>query len=83
MAKLKKIVFILFILVVLNLGTGFYLLNFQGNEFLGNRFIGGAVAVGAIILMPLFLYTRFKGKKLADYTLTPENIKKMKDKLQE
>ena len=31
--------------------------------------------------MPLFLYDRWNGKKLKDYTLTEENIKKIKKKL--
>ena len=32
--------------------------------------------------MPLFLYDRWNGKKLKDYTLTEENIKKIKNKLE-
>ncbi len=31
--------------------------------------------------MPLFLYDRWNGKKLKDYTLTEENIKKIKKNL--
>ena len=31
--------------------------------------------------MPLFLYNRWNGKKLKDYTLTKENIKKIKNNL--
>ena len=30
--------------------------------------------------MPLFLYHRWKGKRLEDYTLTKEKMDKMKDK---
>ncbi len=32
--------------------------------------------------MPLFLYDRWNGKKLKDYTLTEENIKKIKNQLE-
>jgi hypothetical protein len=30
--------------------------------------------------MPLFLVHRWKGKKLKDYTLSEENLKKMREK---
>jgi len=30
--------------------------------------------------MPIFLVVRWRGKKLEDYTLSPENMKKMRDK---
>ena len=32
--------------------------------------------------MPLFLYDRWNGKKLKDYTLTEENIKKIKNQFE-
>ena len=35
--------------------------------------------VGTFIFMPLFLAHRWKGKKLKDYTLSDENLKKMKE----
>jgi len=33
--------------------------------------------------MPLFLALRWKGKKLKDYTLSEENIRKMREKADE
>ena len=33
--------------------------------------------------MPLFLALRWKGKKLKDYTLREENIRKMREKADE
>jgi len=32
----------------------------------------------AFLFLPLFLYHRWKGKRLEDYTLTEENLKKMR-----
>lgn len=70
---------ILGVLILLAIGTGFY---FRMNDelLLGDRIIGIAVLASAFILLPLFLYHRWKGKKLKDYTLSEENLKKMKDR---
>ncbi len=73
------IIKILAILILTAIGTGFY---FRLNEdlILGDRIIGIAVLASAFILMPMFLYVRWNGKKLEDYTLSDKNIKKMRDK---
>jgi hypothetical protein len=70
---------ILSVLILLAIGTGFY---FRMNEelLMGDRIIGLAVLASAFILMPLFLYHRWKGKKLKDYTLSEENLNKMKER---
>ncbi|MCM4159471.1 hypothetical protein FHG64_11050 [Antarcticibacterium flavum] len=69
---------ILTVLIILAIGTGFY---YRINEdvVLGDRIIGLAVLASAFILMPIFLYVRWKGKRLEDYTLSDKNIKKMKE----
>ena len=46
---------------------------------IGDIIIGVSVLVGTLIFMPLFLVQRWKGKKLKDYTLSEENLKKMKE----
>lgn len=46
---------------------------------IGDIIIGVSVLVGTLIFMPLFLAQRWKGKKLKDYTLSEENLKKMKE----
>lgn len=76
---MMQIIKILAILILIAIGTGFY---FRMNDdlILGDRIIGIAVLASAFILMPLFLYARWNGKKLEDYTLSDKNIKKMKDK---
>lgn len=76
---MNKIIGVLAILIAIAIGTGFY---FRMNEqvLLGDRIIGIAVLASAFLLMPLFLYHRWKGKNLKDYTLSDENLKKMKER---
>jgi len=45
--------------------------------------IGLSVLIGAFIFMPIFLAIRWKGKKLKDYTLSDENLKKMREKAED
>ncbi len=42
-----------------------------------NKFIGGGTVGLFFVAMPLFLITAGKGKRMKDYMLTKENIKKM------
>jgi hypothetical protein len=48
------------------------------NPDLGNKIVGFSVLAGAFVFMPVFLVHRWRGKKLSDYTLTQENLEKMK-----
>ncbi len=70
---------ILGILILLAVGTGFYY-RINDDFVLGDRIIGLAVLAFAFVLMPIFLFVRWKGKKLEDYTLSDKNMKKMKDR---
>lgn len=47
---------------------------------LGNKFIGFGTLGLFLVAMPLFLYKESKGKKMKDYMLTEENIRKMRKK---
>lgn len=76
---MNTILKILGILILLAIGTGFYF-KLNDDPLLGDRIIGIAVLASAFILMPLFLYHRWKGKNLKDYTLSDENLKKMKER---
>lgn len=69
---------ILGILILIAIGTGFYF-RLNDDELLGDKIIGVAVLASAFILMPIFLYVRWKGKKLEDYTLSEKNFKKMRE----
>lgn len=70
---------VLGILILLAVGIGFYIRTFE-DETIGDVIIGLAVLASAFILMPIFLYVRWKGKRLKDYTLTKENMDRMRDK---
>ncbi|HKL35987.1 MAG TPA: hypothetical protein VJ899_06830 [Salegentibacter sp.] len=76
---MNTILKILGILILVAIGVGFYYRTFE-DVLLGDQIIGLAVLASAFILMPIFLYVRWKGKRLKDYTLTKENMDKMRDK---
>ncbi|HSP13092.1 MAG TPA: hypothetical protein VLO29_11250 [Salegentibacter sp.] len=70
---------ILGIAILIAIGVGFYIRTFE-DQAEGDVIIGIAVLASAFILMPIFLYVRWKGKRLQDYTLTKENMDRMRDK---
>ncbi|TBW27910.1 hypothetical protein EZJ28_09235 [Gramella sp. KN1008] len=70
---------ILGILILVAIAVGFYF-RLTGDILTGDRIIGISVLASAFILMPVFLYVRWKGKRLKDYTLSDENMKKMRDR---
>ncbi len=70
---------IFFVFVLANICVGYAIR--QDNLPLGEKWIGLSVAIGFFIYMPLFLVHRWKGKRLQDYTLSNENLKKMRDTL--
>ena len=45
----------------------------------GDKIIGFSVLFAVLIFLPLFLYHRWKGKRLKDYTLSEENLRKMRE----
>jgi len=47
---------------------------------LAHKYIGFGTAGLFLLAMPLFLYKESKGKKMNDYMLTEENIRKMRGK---
>lgn len=77
---MRNFLTIFFIIQVFSIIIGFYYKAYFKSE-IGDKIIGFSVLIGVFIFMPLFLYDRWNGKKLKDYTLTEENIKKIKKKL--
>jgi hypothetical protein len=77
---MKWVLRVLFVLVLINIIVGYVIR--QENLVLGEKWIGLSVAVAFFVFMPLFLAHRWKGKHLKDYTLSPENLKKMKETLE-
>jgi hypothetical protein len=47
---------------------------------LGNSYVGFGTLFLFLIAMPVFIFSEAKGKKIHDYMLTEENIKKMQGK---
>ncbi len=74
---MKYFITLLFIAVLLSIGIGFYLK--PSDEATGNLIIGLSLMVGFFVLMPVFIYHRWKNKNVNDYMLTKENIEKMQD----
>jgi flagellar biosynthesis protein FliP len=74
---MKYFITLLFIAVLLSIGIGFFLK--PSDEATGNLIIGLSLMVGFFVLMPVFIYHRWKNKNVKDYMLTKENIEKMQD----
>ena len=73
---MTRLLQILFALILLTLISGFVIKSNQA--VLGDRVIGLTILFTSFIFMPLFIYHRWKDKKLSDYTLTAENFEKMR-----
>lgn len=67
----------MFPIAMITLAVGFYLKS--SDEKTGELLIGLSVAFSFFILMPLFIYHRWKDKNMRDYWLTSENIRKMQN----
>jgi len=52
----------------------------EENGPLSDKFIGSGTVGLFLVAMPLFLFNYSKGKKMKDYMLTEENIRKMQGK---
>ena len=76
---MKLFMKILGIAILIAIAIGFYF-RLNDDVLTGDRIIGIAVLVSAFILMPVFLFVRWRGKKLKDYTLSEDNLKKMREK---
>ena len=75
---MKYFLRILFLGVLISLAYGLFI-NSTGNTLLGNKIIGFTVLTGAFVFMPIFLVHRWKGKRLKDYTLSKENLDKVRN----
>jgi undecaprenyl pyrophosphate phosphatase UppP len=72
--KKRSIILILFIAAIATILAGF-LLDFEPD--VSNRLKGLGTVMIFFVVMPLFLLVESPGKKMKDYMLTEENIKKM------
>ena len=74
---MKTAVRIILILNILILATGFYL-QYKEVAF-AEKVIGFGVLLTVFVLLPLFLYYRYRNKNLQDYLLTQDKFEKLKD----
>jgi undecaprenyl pyrophosphate phosphatase UppP len=66
-------IFILFVVAVVTIISGFWL----NDPVISNRLKGLGTVMIFFVVMPLFLLVESPRKKMKDYMLTEENIKKM------
>lgn len=76
---MRNLIIILFCICCVTLGYGFYLRYFTEDTLTGDRFLGLTILAVSFIVMPMFLYHRWKDRKVQDYMLNEDNIKKMSD----
>lgn len=74
---MKYFIIILFISIVISISIGFYIK--PEDEATGKLIIGLSLMAGFFVLMPVFIYHRWKDRSVKDYMLTKENILKMQD----
>lgn len=71
--------YIISLIVLASFGAILYGFSIQEEELsLAHKYIGFGTAGLFLLAMPLFLYKESKGKKMNDYMLTEENIRKMR-----
>lgn len=76
---MKKLIIFIFFILVITMCVGFYLKYYSDETLMGDRFIGITIIAAILVLMPLFLYHRWKNRKVKDYMLTEDNINKMRE----
>lgn len=54
------------------IGAGFFVIS-QGNPVLGHKMIGLSVLFLFFIIMPLFIWTRYKNKDFSKFTFTDKD----------
>lgn len=67
---LKFIIYIVFFVVIATIGYGYYIKPDSPQD--GERIIGIGVMLFAFILMPLFIYLRYKDKDLSQFTFNQQ-----------
>lgn len=64
---MKKVLIVLIIIILGFIGFGYFEKN---NGLNGDKWIGTGVLLIAFVLMPLFIYHRYKNKNAKDYLMT-------------
>jgi len=72
------------LIVIASIGSIIYGFTIQEEQvILANKCIGFGTVALFLLAMPLFLYKESKGKKMNDYMLNEDNIRKMRGKKKE
>lgn len=74
---MKKILLLASLLCLSSILYGFYIKDGQETTD-GDFYIGIGTALLFLVIMPVFVFVASKGKKMKDYTLSKENIEKMR-----
>ena len=69
----------IFIYVLFTISLIFIISGYIIEDINSEKFIGGGTLLLFFIVIPLFLYYRWQNKKLKDFILDNEELKKMKD----
>lgn len=64
---MKKILILLLSMSITLIGYGYFQ---KSNELNGDKWIGMGVLLISFVLMPLFIYHRYKNKSVKDYLMT-------------
>ncbi|WP_457616807.1 hypothetical protein [Lutibacter sp.] len=72
---MKYFLWFLFFGVLILLGTGYFIKD-SGDFSTGNTIIGIGVSIIAFVLMPLFIYHRYKNKDLSQFKFNDKLTKK-------
>ncbi|PRX57130.1 hypothetical protein CLV81_1131 [Flagellimonas meridianipacifica] len=76
----SKMRYLILGIVILSFASIIYGFNIKSeDEIRGNKFIGAGTVGLFLVAMPLFLIKESRGKKMKDYMLNQENIKKMQE----
>ena len=73
--------YLILVIVLASFGSIIYGFSLpEESAMLSDKYIGAGTVGLFLVAMPLFLFTYSKGKKMKDYMLTEENIRKMRRK---
>lgn len=67
---LKNLVYIVFFVVITTISVGYYIK--ENSPADGEKIIGIGVLLLAFVLMPLFIYLRYKGRDLSHFTFNQQ-----------
>ncbi len=73
---MKILLRVLLIGVILGVAAGFYIK--KSDPAQGDLVIGLSLVVGVFILMPVFIYHRYKDRNVKDFMLDKDSIERMR-----